>query len=71
LVAGTAGLALNNDLFANGQQRQKNINVNVVVCEVAYIDLRGAGLGRIIPEDVTISRIAGSSASVCHIKEQV
>jgi hypothetical protein len=62
---------LNDDLFADGQQRQKNINVDVVVGEVADVDLRGAGLGRIVPDNITVARIARGGASVGKIEEQI
>jgi hypothetical protein len=31
LIVGTVALALNNDLLANVQKRQKNINVDIII----------------------------------------
>jgi hypothetical protein len=38
LIVGAIGLALNDKLFCDSQQRQEQINVNVVVCQMADID---------------------------------
>jgi hypothetical protein len=62
-------LALDDDLLANREKRQEDVNVHIVVSEVADIDLRGAGLGRGVPKDVTVARIAGSRTRVGAVKE--
>jgi hypothetical protein len=36
----TVVLALNNNLFCDGQKRQKQVNVCTIVCQVADIDIR-------------------------------
>jgi hypothetical protein len=38
LIVGAIGLALNDKLFCDSQQRQEQINVNVIVCQMADID---------------------------------
>jgi hypothetical protein len=64
LVAAAAGLALDDNLFANSQQRQENVDVDVVVRQVADIDLRGACLGCIVPKDVAVAGVSRRCASV-------
>jgi hypothetical protein len=65
LVIDTAGLALDDDLLANAQKRQENINVDVVVRQVADINLRSAGLRSCIPKNVAVTRITRSCPGVC------
>jgi hypothetical protein len=71
LVAGAVSLALDDDLFADAQKAQKNINVDVVVSEVADIDLRGACLDGVVPEKVAIIWVAGNGKSIGKIKKQI
>jgi hypothetical protein len=62
---------LDDDLFANAEKRQKNINVHVIISQMTDIDLRGARLSYRVPENVTVTRIAGSRACICAIKKQI
>jgi hypothetical protein len=71
LVVGAVALALDDDLFADAQKRQENINVHVIVSQMADVDLRGAGLRARIPENVTVAGVAARRASVGTIQEQI
>jgi hypothetical protein len=71
LIVGAVGLALNDDLFSNAQESQKNINVYVVISQMTDIDLRGANLSASIPKNIAITRITRRCAGVCLIKEQI
>ena len=71
LVVGAIALALDDDLLANAQERQEDVNVHVVVSQVADIDLRGASLGGVVPKNVTVAGIAGGRTRVGAVKEQV
>jgi hypothetical protein len=50
-------LALDNDLFPDAQERQENVDVHIVVGQVADIDLRGACLRGVVPENVAVTGI--------------
>jgi hypothetical protein len=71
LVVGAVALALNDDLFADAQKRQENINIHIIVSQMADVDLRGAGLRARIPENVTIAGVSTCRASVGAIQEQI
>jgi hypothetical protein len=64
-------LVLNCDGFGLLQQRQENINVNVVVSQVADVDACGAGLCAVIPKNVTIIWIPGCRSGVSPVKKQI
>jgi hypothetical protein len=64
-------LALDDDLFADAQERQEDVNVHIVVSQVTDVDLRGAGLYGIVPENVTVAGVAGYCASVGKIEKQI
>jgi hypothetical protein len=57
-------LALDDNLLSCRKKRQENINVDVVVSQVADVKLRGAGLGGVVPKDVAIAGVARRCASV-------
>jgi hypothetical protein len=40
LIVAAVVLALNNNLLTDGQQRQENINVSAIICQMADIDIR-------------------------------
>jgi hypothetical protein len=66
----TGGLILNCDGFSLLEQCQKNINVDVVVSQVADVDAGGAGLRGIVPKKIAIGRITRRSRSVGPVKKQ-
>jgi hypothetical protein len=70
LEVGTSRLVLNCNDFSLLKQRQKNINIRVVISQVADIDARGACLRGIIPKKIAIARIARRSSSIGPIEEQ-
>jgi hypothetical protein len=61
---------LDDNLFANRKKRQENINVDIVVSQVANVDLRGAGLRGIVPKKIAVIWIARSSKRIGKIQEQ-
>jgi hypothetical protein len=68
----TAGcLALNDKLFRNRQQRQENINVHIVISQMTDADRSCTGLRCVVPNDVTITRIAACSPCIGAIKEKI
>jgi hypothetical protein len=71
LIVGAAALALDDDLFADAQKRQENINIHIVVSQMADVDLRGASLRGRIPKNVTVAGVAARCAGVRPIQEQV
>jgi hypothetical protein len=64
-------LALNDKLLSVGEQCQENINVNIVVSQMADADRCRASLRCIVPNDVAITGIATRRTCVGKIKEQV
>jgi hypothetical protein len=70
LIVGAIVLALDDKLFCNSQQCQKQVNVRSIVSQMADIDECGACLGGALPKNVAITRIARCGSSVRHIKKQ-
>jgi hypothetical protein len=71
LIIAADCLALDDELFCVRQQRQENINVHIVVSQMADVNCGRAGLGSAVPNDVTITRIAARSTCIGAIEEQV
>jgi hypothetical protein len=64
-------LALNDELLCVGEQRQENINIDIVVRQMTDIDRSRTGLRCIIPNDVTITRITASRRCIGAVQEQI
>jgi hypothetical protein len=71
LVIATGCLALDDELLRHRQQGQENINVDIVVGQVADIDGGCAGLNDIVPDDVAIARIAARCCGISAVQKEV
>jgi hypothetical protein len=59
LILRTGVAILDRDAFARLEKRKENINVYVVVGQVADVDLRRRVLRRVVPQHMLRPRIAG------------
>jgi hypothetical protein len=71
LVVATRSLTLNYNLFSLCQQRQENIDINIIVSQMTDRNTGGACLCGIIPNDVSITRISAGSTCIGAIQEQI
>jgi hypothetical protein len=70
LIVGAAALALDDDLFANVQKRQEDVDVYAVIRQMADVDLRGAGLRSVVPDNVAVAGVARRGSRVGAVQEQ-
>jgi hypothetical protein len=61
---------LDRERFGPTQQSQKDINVRSIFRQMADADAGSADLGRIIPQQISIARIARSVCGICFVQEQ-
>jgi hypothetical protein len=58
LVIGAGASILNCDCFSLLKQRQKNININAILSQMADIEACGADLRGIVPKEMAIAGVA-------------
>jgi hypothetical protein len=61
---------LDDDLFANVQKGQEDVDVYAVIRQMADVDLRGAGLRGIVPDNVAVAGVARRGPRVGAVQEQ-
>jgi hypothetical protein len=71
LIVAADSLALNDKLFSVGEQRQENINVDIIVSQMADIDRSRARLCGVVPNNVAIARIAARGGRIGAIQKQI
>jgi hypothetical protein len=69
LVVRAVGLALNDNLFCFRNESQEDVDVYIVVCQVADIDLRRTGLRHVIPKNVTVTGVSRRGACICPVQK--
>jgi hypothetical protein len=60
---------LDYDLLANIQKRQEDVDVYAVIRQMADVDLCGAGLSGVVPENVTVAGVARRGPRVGAVQE--
>jgi hypothetical protein len=71
LVIATKRLTLNDELFCIRQKRQEDINVDVVISQMADGNAGRTCLRCVVPNDVPITRIAASCSRIGTVQEQI
>jgi hypothetical protein len=61
---------LDGDRFSLLKKRQKDVRINSIFSQMTDVDASGVNLRGIVPEDVTIPRVARRGSRVCLIQEQ-
>jgi hypothetical protein len=62
---------LNSDGFSLAKERQKDVNIFIVISQVADTDASGADLRSIVPKDAAIIWIARRCRCIGTVKKQV